>query len=177
MADGPTTEVRLLTAAEAAACRDDLAEVLADCVAGGASISFMQPFPVAEAAAWWDGVIRSVAAGGTLLFAAFRDGRAVGSVQLGIDQPPNQPHRADVKKVIVHRRARGAGIGAALMRAAEAEAKRRGLSLLVLDTVSGSDAEHLYRRLGWSFTGTIPNYAYMPDGGSIAATAIYWKAL
>lgn len=173
----PPVEVRLLTAEEAAAHRDELAAVLVDCVEGGASINFMWPFTFDDARTWWDRLMPAVAAGKVVLFAAFAGGRLVGSIQLGVDLPPNQPHRADVKKVIVHRSARGAGIGAALMRAAEAEARRRGLTLLVLDTVSGSDAERLYEKAGWTLAGIIPNYAYMPDGQSIVPTAVYWKAL
>jgi GNAT superfamily N-acetyltransferase len=120
-------------------------------------------------------VIESVAADKTVLFAAYLGGRLVGTVQLGLDVPPNQPHRADVKKLLVRRDARSRGIGAALMEALEAEAARRGLSLLTLDTASG-DAERLYRRLGWTAAGVIPRYALWP-GGRFCDTTIFWKAL
>jgi GNAT superfamily N-acetyltransferase len=167
--------VRVLSAAEAGRDRLALAEVLADCVTGGASVSFMAPFTVEDADRWWGGVIEAVSIGATVLFGAYLGGRLVGTVQLGLDVPPNQPHRADVKKLLVRRDARKGGIGAALMQALEAEAARRGLSLLTLDTASG-DAERLYRRLGWTAAGVIPNYALWPEGG-FCDTTIFWKAL
>jgi GNAT superfamily N-acetyltransferase len=167
--------VRILSASDAGRDRLALAEVLADCVTGGASVSFMWPFTIDDAHRWWGGVIEEVAAGTTVLFGAYLDGRLVGTVQLGLDVPPNQPHRGDVRKLLVHRMARGRGIGAALMTALEAEAVRRGLSLLTLDTASG-DAERLYRRLGWTAAGIIPRYALWP-GGRFCDTTIFWKAL
>jgi GNAT superfamily N-acetyltransferase len=169
------TEVRILSAAEAERERAALAEVLADCVAGGASVSFMAPFSVEDAYRWWGDVIESVAADRTALFGAYRDGALLGTVQLGLDTPPNQPHRGDVKKLLVHRRARGLGLGVALMDALELEAKRRGLSLLTLDTASPA-AERIYRRLGWTEAGVIPRYALWPTGG-FCDTVIFWKAL
>jgi GNAT superfamily N-acetyltransferase len=169
------TAVRILSADDAGRERAALAEILADCVVGGASVSFMAPFPVEEAHRWWGGVIESVAAGRTVLFGAYRDGALFGTVQLGLDVPPNQPHRGDVKKLLVHRRARTLGLGTALMEALEAEARRRGLTLLTLDTASG-DAERLYRRLGWVPAGVIPNYALWPGGG-FCDTTIFWKGL
>ena len=167
--------VRILSAPEAGRDRLALAEVLADCVTGGASVSFMWPFTTDDAHHWWGGVIESVAADKTVLFGAYLGRRLVGTVQLGLDVPPNQPHRADVKKLLVHRDARGRGIGAALMQALETEAGRRGLSLLTLDTASG-DAERLYRRLGWTAAGVIPRYALWP-GGRFCDTTVFWKAL
>lgn len=169
------SEVRILQAAEAERERDALAEVLADCVAGGASVSFMAPFPRAQAHRWWGGVIDSVTAGATVLFAAYIDGEVVGTVQLGLDVPPNQPHRADVKKLLVHRRARGRRLGRALMEALEAEARRRSLGLLTLDTASLA-AERVYEGLGYTRAGVIPGYALLPDGQP-CDTTIYWKAL
>jgi ribosomal protein S18 acetylase RimI-like enzyme len=167
--------VRILSAAEAERERGALAEVLADCVAGGASVSFMAPFPVDDAHRWWGGVIESVAADLTVLFAAYRDATLLGTVQLGLDVPPNQPHRGDVRKLLVHRRARDLGLGAALMGSLETEARRRRLSLLTLDTAS-PEADRLYRRLGYTETGVIPNYALFPDG-RFCDTRIFWKAL
>ena len=162
----------LLEGTEAAAAIDDLAEVLADCVAGGASVSFMSPLTKANAAAYFRRVVAEVERGDTALVAARLDGRIVGTVQLGLDTPPNQPHRADVKKMLVHRSVRRGGIGAALMHAVE-EARRRGRTVLVLDTAS-DDAERLYARNGWQRVGVIPDYALWPDGG-LCATTFFWK--
>jgi GNAT superfamily N-acetyltransferase len=121
-------------------------------------------------------VAAAVAAGETVLLAAKLDDRIVGTVQLGLDTPPNQPHRADLKKMLVHRSARGRGIGAALMAGIEAEAKRRGRWLLVLDTVPGDNGYRLYKRAGWTESGVIPNYALFPDG-RLCDTAVFWKRL
>ena len=138
--DGP--DIIVLDAAAARAAIEALAEVLADCVAGGASVSFMLPFGHGDASAYFEKVIASVARGETVLLAAKLDGRIAGTVQLGLDMPPNQPHRADIRKLLTHRSARGRGIGAALMARAETEAKQRGRTLLVLDTAS-HDAERI----------------------------------
>jgi len=137
--------VRMLSAPDARRDRLALAEVLVDCVTGGASVSFMWPFTIDDANAWWGGVIETVAEDRTVLFGAYLDDALVGTVQLGLDVPPNQRHRGDVRKLLVHRHARGRGIGAALMTALESEAVRRGLSLLTLDTASGS-AERIFSR-------------------------------
>jgi GNAT superfamily N-acetyltransferase len=169
-----TVSVRLLGAEEARSLRPALAEILADCVAGGASISFMSPFTPEAAAEWWGSVIDAVGAGRIALLGAFDDGHLVGSAQLGLEFPENQRHRAEVKKVIVHRRARGRGVATALMAALDAEARRRGRTLLTLDTATGSDAERLYERLGWSRVGIIPNQALWPDGRPCDAT-LFWK--
>jgi GNAT superfamily N-acetyltransferase len=170
-----SAEVLLLEGASAAAAIDDLAEVLADCVAGGASVSFMSPFLHADATAYFRAVVDEVARRETALLGARVNGRWVGTVQLGLNTPPNQPHRADVKKMLVHRSARRHGIGAALMQVVEEEARRRGRTLLVLDTASG-DAERLYARSGWQRTGVIPDYALWPDGG-LCDTTIFWKKI
>jgi ribosomal protein S18 acetylase RimI-like enzyme len=169
------SEVRLLSAAAAERERDALSEVLADCVAGGASVSFMAPFSNADAHAWWGGVIASVAADKTALFGAYVDEALVGTVQLGLDVPPNQPHRGDVKKLLVHRRARGRRLGRALMEALEAEARRRSLTLLTLDTASEA-AERVYDGLGYTRAGVIPGYALWPEGG-LCDTTLFWKSL
>ena len=167
--------VRRLDAAEAEARLGGLADILVDAVAGGASISFMSPFGRDEAVAWWRGVLGAVASGKTALFGALAGDDLVGTVQLGLDMPPNQPHRGDVRKLVVHRRARGRGAGAALMTALEDEARAQGLTLLVLDT-AGEDADRLYRRLGWTEAGTIPDYAMWPGGG-FCDTTFFWKRL
>lgn len=168
-----SVDIVVLDADSAASAIDELAEVLVDCVAGGASVSFMAPFGRSDAVAYFRKVIASVEVGETALIAARLDGRIVGAVQLGLDTPPNQPHRAEIKKMLVHRAARKRGIGAALMERAEAEAKSRGRKLLVLDTASG-DAERLYQRAGWQRVGVIPDYALWPGGG-FCDTTIYWK--
>jgi GNAT superfamily N-acetyltransferase len=154
----------------------ELADVLVDCVEGGASVSFMAPFTQEDGLAFFRKVAASVACGDTVLLAAKLEERIVGTVQLGLDTPPNQPHRADVKKMLVHRTARSRGIGAALMAAVEDEAKRRGRWLLVLDTVPGMSGYRLYQRAGWTEVGTIPDYALLPDG-RLCDTAVLWKRL
>jgi GNAT superfamily N-acetyltransferase len=169
-------EIIALEAPVADAALDQLAEVLVDCVEGGASVSFMSPFSHAEALAFFRKVAASVASSDTVLLAASLDGRIVGTVQLGLDAPPNQPHRADIKKLLVHRAARGHGVGAALMAQVEQEARRRGRWLLVLDTVPGENGNRLYVREGWTRAGIIPNYAMFPDG-RLCDTAIMWKRL
>jgi GNAT superfamily N-acetyltransferase len=154
----------------------ELAEVLVDCVEGGASVHFMLPFSHAEALAFFRKVAASVGAGDTVLLAARLDGRIVGTVQLGLDTPPNQPHRADIKKLLVHRSARGRSVGAALMARAEQEARRHGRWLLVLDTVVGDNGDRLYMRAGWTRAGIIPDYALFPDG-RLCDAVVMWKRL
>jgi ribosomal protein S18 acetylase RimI-like enzyme len=168
--------VRVIAAEEASEHLEALSGVLADCVAGGASVSFMPPFAKDEARAWWPKIFESMRHGETILLGAFDGEQLVGTVQLAPAGIPNQPHRADIRKVLVHRCARNSGAGAALMRAAEAEARKRGFTLLTLDTATGGAAERLYRRLGWTFVGVIPNYALYPDGRP-CDTSIFWKAL
>jgi GNAT superfamily N-acetyltransferase len=168
-------EVVELDETTAPAAVDGLAAVLADCVNGGASVNFMLPYGTADAAEFFRKSIPSIARGDTVLLAAKLDGRIVGTVQLGLDTPPNQPHRAEVKKMLVHRAARGKGIGAALLAQIEARARQKGRTLLVLDTAS-DDARRLYERGGWQRLGNIPDYALLPDGG-FCDTTIYWKRL
>jgi GNAT superfamily N-acetyltransferase len=149
-----------------------LAEVLVDCVAGGASVSFMQPFSFAKAMAFWRGVAESVSREERALLIAEDAIGVVGTVQLILDQPENQPHRADLAKMLVHRRARRQGVGAALLQAAEHAARECGKTLLVLDTAS-ADAERLYARMGWQRCGVIPGYALLPEGGLCDTTYFY----
>lgn len=167
------TTIRLLDATEARAAIPDLCDVLVDCVDGGASVGFMQPYTREDAEPYWQAVAESVASGATLLFAAEIEGRVLGTVQIGAAQMPNQPHRADLKKLLVHRAARGKGLARLLMHAAEEEAARRGKTILVLDTATGSDAEAIYPRLGWERVGVIPDYALWPEGGFCASTFFY----
>ena len=157
------------------ACVEALADVLIDCVEGGASVSFMHPLPRERAVAFWRRVALGVAAGERALLVA-EDARGLcGTVQLELDRPENQPHRADLSKLLVHRRARRQGLGAALMRAAEATARECGTTLLVLDTASG-EAERVYESLGWVRVGVIPDYALMPQGG-LCDTTVYYRKL
>lgn len=152
---------------------DELSRVLMDCVEGGASVSFMHPLSRERAAAFWRKVAQAVGAGGRALLVVEDAAGICGTVQLLLDQPENQPHRADVAKMLVHRRVRRLGVGAALMKAAEATARELGKTLLVLDTVTGSDADRLYRRLGWVAVGEIPDYALFPSGGLCGTTVFY----
>jgi GNAT superfamily N-acetyltransferase len=169
-------DISVLDAPVADSDLDELAAVLVDCVAGGASVSFMTPFSHNDGLKFFRKVAASVGAGDTVLLAARLDGRIIGTVQLGLDTPPNQPHRADVKKMLVHRSARRSGVGAALMTAVEDAARQHGRWLLVLDTVPGENGYRLYRRAGWTESGIIPNYALFPDG-RLCDTAMFWKRL
>ena len=169
-------EIRLLEPAELHDHLDGLAAVLADCVGGGASVSYMEPFTHADARAAFEGFAADAERGGRLILAALDGGRLVGTVQVVHAVPPNQPHRADIAKLLVHRDARRRGIAEQLMAAAEAEARAAGKTLLVLDTVTGDAAERLYERIGWTRVGVIPDYALYPDG-RLCATTIFFKTL
>jgi GNAT superfamily N-acetyltransferase len=152
---------------------EELANVLIDCVEGGASVSFMLPLTRERATAFWRKVAHGVAAGDRALLVAEDAEGICGTVQLVFDLPENQPHRADLAKMLVRRRARKQGLGAALVKAAEGTARDCGKSLLVLDTVTGSDAERLYARMGWQRVGDIPRYALWPQGGFCSTTVFY----
>lgn len=153
-----------------------LSELLIDCVAGGASVSFMHPLSPEHARDFWTRVARDVVAGDRALLVA-EDGLGLcGTVQLVLSQPENQPHRADLSKMLVHSRSRRRGLGEALMRGAEAMALECGKTLLVLDTITGSDADRLYARLGWTRVGEIPYYALMPHGG-LRGTTVFYREL
>jgi GNAT superfamily N-acetyltransferase len=155
---------------------DALAAVLVDCVEGGASVSFMHPLSLDKARAFWRGVADDAASGERALFVAEdAAGHIVGTVHLVLAQPENQPHRADLSKMLVHRSARRNGLGEMLMQAAEQAARDSGKTLLVLDTAS-DDAERLYQRRGWQRCGVIPGYALWPEGG-LCDTVIYYLAL
>ena len=153
-----------------------LCDVLIDCVEGGASVSFMSPMTLAKAAEFWREVAASMARGERVLLVAEDPGGAViGTAQVVWASPENQPHRADIAKMLVHRRARRLGVGAAVLEAAERAAAEAGKTLLVLDTAS-DDAVRLYERRGWQRVGSIPNYALWPDGAP-CATVVYYKRL
>lgn len=169
-------EIRRLNGVDTRAHVSDLGSVLVDCVEGGASVSFMPPFTQSDAEEFFHKVAQGVEAGERILLAAFLDSKLVGTVQLLTAMPPNQPHRAEIAKMLVMRSARSRGIGEALMRRAEECALEAGRTLLVLDTVQGGAAERLYARLGWNKAGVIPKYALMPDG-SRCDTVIFWKSL
>ena len=152
---------------------EGLADVLIDCVEGGASVSFMQPLSRQRAVSFWQRVAKGVAAGERALLVAEDAQGICGTVQLVLDLPENQPHRADLAKMLVHCRARRQGLGAALMCAAEDLARQCGKTLLVLDAVTGGDAARLYERLGWVRVGDIPGYALWPQGGLCSTTFFY----
>jgi len=153
-----------------------LCDLLIDCVEGGASVSFMRPMTLTKAADFWRGVAMSVARGErALIVAEDSEGRILGTAQALWAEAENQPHRADIAKMLVHSRARRLGVGAAVLRAAEDAARESGRNLLVLDTASDA-AERLYERGGWQRVGTIPDYALMPDGAR-CATVVYYKRL
>jgi GNAT superfamily N-acetyltransferase len=152
---------------------EGLAALTIDCVDGGASIGFMLPLTHAHAASFWRGVADDVEAGRRALLVAEDALGICGTVQLLLDLPENQPHRADLAKMQVHRRARRQGLGAALVRAAETTARECGKTLLVLDAVTDGDAARLYARLGWVRVGDIPNFALFPDGRPCSTTYFY----
>lgn len=169
--------VRRVGAGEAAACIEALADVLIDCVEGGASVSFMLPLPREKALQFWRGVADGVArAERVLLIAQDGEGQILGTVQIILSMPDNQPHRADVAKMLVHRKARRRGVAQRLLAALDDAAREAGKSVLVLDTVTGGDAERLYQRAGWQRAGAVPKYALMPDG-EFCGTTFFYKHL
>ncbi|MGI4720227.1 MAG: GNAT family N-acetyltransferase [Janthinobacterium lividum] len=171
----PEITVRRLGAFEAAALKGQLADVLLDCVEGGASVSFMLPMARSTALRFWCQVADGVGRGERVLLVAEDQEGVVGTVQLITDLPENQPHRADVAKLLVHRRARNRGVGEKLMLALEECAREQGRTVLVLDTASAA-AGRLYERLGWQRVGVVPGYALLPDGEP-CGTTFYYKQL
>jgi GNAT superfamily N-acetyltransferase len=169
--------IRILSAAEAELHREALVGLLVDAVDGGASVNFVWPMTREKSESWWNGALQSHARGERVIFVAEDAGRVLGSVQLMFPGQENQAHRADIGKLLVHTVARRRGLGAALMQAAEAEAKRLGRRLLVLDTEAGSSGDRLYKRLGWTRFGVVPGYAMMADGTRTADCAFFYKAL
>jgi GNAT superfamily N-acetyltransferase len=167
--------IRSLSGAEAVERISSLSDILIDCVEGGASVSFMAPLSRAKADAFWSQTAAAVTEGERILLVAESEGRLLGTVQIVSAQAQNQPHRADVSKMLVLRAARRNGIGQALMQAAEEAARAAGKTLLVLDTAA-DDAERLYARLNWIAVGDIPGYALFPDGRP-CATRIFYKVL
>lgn len=167
------TTIRIVDAEEARAVLPELCDILSDCINGGASVGFMLPFEPKDAVPYWQEIAAGVETGGIILAIAEMDGKVVGTVQVGLAAKPNQPHRGDLMKLLVHRSARGLGLSRKLMEAVEAEAARRGRTLLVLDTATGSDAEKIYPRFGWERVGVIPDYAMWPEGGFCGTTLFY----
>jgi GNAT superfamily N-acetyltransferase len=171
----PTWTLNQLTAIDDSQL-GELSDVLIDCVDGGASVSFLHPLSQERALAFWRRVAEGVAKGDRAILVAVDSQGICGTVQLQFDQPENQPHRADLAKMLVHRRARRQGVGAALLAAAESVACERGRTLLVLDAVTGGDAARLYERMGWRRVGDIPGYALMPNGEP-CSTTVYYRQL
>lgn len=169
------TAIRAIGGDETARLVPALADLLIDSVQNGASVGFMDPLAPERAVAFWQGVAAAVGRGERLLFVAESDGAVLGTVQLHLALPENQPHRAELSKLLVHSSARRRGIGAGLMSAAEEGARAAGRTLLVLDTATDA-AERLYRRLGWTEVGPVPGYALMPDGRP-AATVFFYREL
>lgn len=176
MSAAQAIEIRRLDPVATRGELDGLAAVLVDCVAGGASVRYLAPFTHEDGRAAFEAVADDVEAGRRLLLAAYADGRVVGTVQVALAMQPNSPHRAEIAQLLVHRSARRRGVAQRLMEHAEAEARAEGKTLLVLDTVTGDDAERLYDRMGWTRVGVIPNYALYPDGRP-CDTTVFWKAL
>lgn len=168
--------MRRLGPAEAREQLDALAAVLADCVTGGASVGYLEPFSQADAREAFEAFVRDAEHGRRIILGAFLDGELVGTAQLILAVPPNQPHRAEVARVLVHRSARRRGIARELMEHLEREARAEGKTLLVLDAVTGGDAARLYERIGWNTVGVIPGYALYPDG-RLCDTTVFWKAI
>jgi GNAT superfamily N-acetyltransferase len=169
-------EIRRLDVTEVRAQLDALAAVLFDCVAGGASVGYMAPFSHAQAREAYEAWAAEVEQGRRLVLGAFVNGYLVGTVQVVLAMMPNQPHRAEIVKLLVHRSARKRGIARLLMEGAETEARGAGKTLLVLDAVTGGDASRLYERMGWVTVGVVPDFALYPDGRP-CDTTYYWKAL
>jgi GNAT superfamily N-acetyltransferase len=152
---------------------DGLSDVILDAVQSGAGVSFMADLTRDGAAAWWRGLLRG-ATPRTVILVARDESGIVGTVQLQPAWPPNQPHRADVAKLMVHRRARGRGVARALMEELEQQARVQRFTLLLLDTCKGSAAERLYTSMGWTRVGEVPNFALNPDG-SWCDTVFFYK--
>lgn len=167
--------IRLLTTEEALARREALVDLLVDAVEGGAAVNFVWPMTREKAETWWDRAFASIS--DRLVFVAESGERIDGTVQLVLAPQENQPHRADLAKMLVHRRARRCGLGTALLKAAEDEARRIGRTLLTLDTESGSDGERLYARMGWVKFGVVPGYAYSNDMKGPEPASFFYKVL
>jgi ribosomal protein S18 acetylase RimI-like enzyme len=174
MTPPPTVTIRPLAGDDATVAA--LAAILMDVVASGGSVGFMHPLPAMEARDFWAGALASAGRGERVVFGAFDGEALVATVSLVVGLPPNQPHRAEIAKMMTAPAARGRGIATALVCAAEAEASRRGRTLLVLDTATDEGASGFYERMGFVFAGEIPDFALKPHGG-LTGTRLYWKRL
>jgi len=169
-------QIRALTEALSPRLAEDLSALLIDAVEGGASLGFLKPLDLERAQVYWESVARAVKAGDKALLVAEIEGAIVGTVQVVLDMPQNQPHRGEISKMIVHTKVRQLGLGMRLLEAAEERARFAGKSLMVLDTQTGSAAEHLYKKAGYSPLPPLPDYALTPDG-ELAPTTIFWKRI
>jgi GNAT superfamily N-acetyltransferase len=169
-------DIERLSAEAMAPVLDELAELLVDAVDDGASVGFVSPFTIEDARAFWLGIVPDVGTENIVLLGARHNREIIGTVQLRLATAPNGRHRAEVAKLLVHRRARRRGIARRLMGAVETEARARGRNLLVLDTQTGCPADTLYRSLGYNVAGVIPSYAALPSG-ALASTTILWRSL
>jgi ribosomal protein S18 acetylase RimI-like enzyme len=167
-------EIRALSASPG--IRKMLSEILVEVVANGGSVSFMHPLEPETAAAFWDGALAAAARDERVVLGAWDGEVLAGTVTLLLDCPPNQPHRAEISKLMTRLSHRGRGVAAALMRAAEGLAVERARTLLVLDTATEGGASGLYEGLGFTLAGEIPDYALKPHGG-LSGTLIYWKRI
>jgi ribosomal protein S18 acetylase RimI-like enzyme len=172
LAEMPEIEIRALDASPD--IREALSEILVETVANGGSVSFMHPLAAEVAHAFWSGSLAAAAGGERIVLGAFDDKNLIGTVTLLLDCPPNQPHRAEIAKMMTRISHRGRGVATALMRVAERMAVERKRTLLVLDTAADGGAAGLYERLGFQLAGVIPDYAFKPHGG-LSGTMIYWK--
>lgn len=173
-----TIRIERLEGAVSAADVACLAEVLVDAVESGAAVSFVWPLDVERASEWWRGTLEGRALGRLVVLVARDEGGViVGTVQYQRAWAPNQPHRAEIAKLMVHRGSRGRGVGEGLMRTAEADARGAGVTLLTLDAKRGAAAERLYQRMGWTVSGVIPRFALDPDGKALHDTVIYYKEI
>lgn len=153
-----------------------LCEMLVETVADGGSVGFMHPLAPGDAAAFWDGALGAAARGARIVLGAWADERIVGTVSLILDLPPNQPHRAEIAKMMTRVAWRGRGVARTLLETAEKLATERGRTLLVLDTASDDGASGLYEKCGYRFAGEIPDFALKPQGG-LTGTKLYWKRI
>lgn len=155
-----------------------LAAIMRACVEGGASVNFVLPFTQADSEAWWRRtVLPALRDGERRLLVARVEGRILGTVQLAFAPQPNQPHRAEVTKLLVHPDGRRLGLGRALMTRLEEMARASGRRLLILDTVEGSAAQRLYESLGWTLLGVVPRFALSTDRTVLEGSAFFWKEL
>jgi len=169
-------QIRTLSKAPDPRQLEDLCALLIDAVEGGASLGFLKPMEPERARAYWETAARAVQAGDKALLVAEIEGAILGTVQVVLEMPQNQPHRGEISKMIVHTQVRQLGLGMRLLVAAEERAHIAGKSLLVLDTQTGSAAEHLYRKAGYTPLPPLPDYALTPDG-VLAPTTIFWKRI